>query len=274
MFLWNLAVISERRRLCTDLILEQKIPEVVIGCRDPFKAVAGKGIEKLVTNGVKVIHPVLEDQSKAMNRRFFTFHEQNRPFVILKWAESANQKISGENGRRIQISHAFSNRLVHKWRSQEAGILVGSQTALLDNPTLTTRLWPGKNPVRIVLDRGLRLPDSLKIFDGSERTIILNDLTDMKAGKRLFKKMEGGRSVISSLLTSLHELGILSLLVEGGAKLLQSFIEEGLWDEIRIITNHSMSIENGISAPEIRQARWLHTETYESDHVKYFERSV
>jgi diaminohydroxyphosphoribosylaminopyrimidine deaminase/5-amino-6-(5-phosphoribosylamino)uracil reductase len=259
---------------CTDLILEQKIPQVAIGCRDPFKAVAGKGIEKLVNNGVKVIYPVLEDQAKTMNRRFFTFHEQVRPFVILKWAESANQKISGENGRRIQISHAFSNRLVHKWRSQEAGILVGSQTALLDNPTLTTRLWPGKNPVRIVLDRSLRLPDSLKIFDGSERTIILNDSTDLKAGKRLFKKLKAGRSVVSSLLTSLHELGILSLLVEGGAKLLQSFIEEGLWDEMRIITNHSLNIENGISGPEIKQAGWLYTETYETDQVRYFERSV
>jgi diaminohydroxyphosphoribosylaminopyrimidine deaminase / 5-amino-6-(5-phosphoribosylamino)uracil reductase len=255
---------------CTDLIIAEKIPKVVIGCRDPFAAVDGKGIEKLLGTGVEVIYPVLEESAKKLNRRFFTFHQQRRPFVILKWAESANQKISGVNGSRIQISNKFSDRLVHKWRSEEAGILVGTQTALLDNPTLTTRLWPGKNPVRIVLDRSLRLPDSLNLLDGTGHTIILNDSTDLSAGKRQFKKLDSGRPFISSLLFSLHQAGILSVLVEGGAQLLQSFIDEGIWDEMRIITNHSLNIETGLAAPEIRQATWTHSQTFETDTVKYF----
>ncbi|MEJ0080771.1 MAG: bifunctional diaminohydroxyphosphoribosylaminopyrimidine deaminase/5-amino-6-(5-phosphoribosylamino)uracil reductase RibD [Puia sp.] len=152
---------------CTDLILREKIRRVVIGCRDPFSEVNGKGIEKLLAHGVQVNYPVLDEQSKELNRRFITFHQQKRPYVILKWAQSANHKMAGMSGRREMISNQYSSRLVHKWRSEEAGILVGTNTALLDNPELTVRLWDGKNPVRIVVDLGLRLPDSLKLFDGT-----------------------------------------------------------------------------------------------------------
>ncbi len=255
---------------CTDLILREKIPKVVIACRDPFPMVNGKGMEKLQANGVIIEYPVLENQAKEMNRRFFTFHEKKRPYIILKWAESANRMIAGDRGKRIQISNPYSNRLVHKWRSEEAGILVGTNTALLDNPELTTRLWPGKNPLRIVIDRNLRLPDSLKIFDGKEQTLILNGTTSLSAGKRQFVKLEPGSSGISSVLSTLHSVPVLSVLVEGGAKLLQSFIDEGIWDELRIITNAELQIPAGISSPIFHHAKLMCTETFGSDTVRYY----
>ena len=255
---------------CTDLIIREKIPRVVIGCRDPFPAVDGKGIEKLIAHGIVVEFPVLEDLAKDMNRRFFTFHQQQRPYVILKWAQSANQKISEHAVHRIQISNEYSNRLVHKWRSQEAGILVGTNTALADNPELTARLWPGKNPVRIVLDKKLRLPSSLRLFDGLVPTIILNGLSDLKAGDRLFKKIDDPEFEITSILSALYSLDILSVLVEGGAKLLQSFIDSGLWDEIRVITNCGLEIPSGISSPDIKVANLLESVSYGSDRIDFF----
>ena len=238
---------------CTDLILREKIPRVVVGCRDPFREVNGKGIEKLLAHGVQVDYPVLHEQAKELNRRFITFHQQKRPYIILKWAQSLNHKMSGTTGKREMISNDYSNRLVHKWRSEEAGIMVGTNTALLDNPELTVRLWKGKNPIRIVVDQQLRLPDSLKLFDGSVHTIVLNNSTDLKAGNLLFKKMVPEKSRTSSILSALHSLNILSVLVEGGPKLLQSFIDEGLWDEIRTITNNELLIPQGISSPDIRK---------------------
>jgi diaminohydroxyphosphoribosylaminopyrimidine deaminase / 5-amino-6-(5-phosphoribosylamino)uracil reductase len=259
---------------CTDLIIREKIPRVVIGCRDPFMEVNGKGIEKLLAHGVEVDNPVLEEFSKEKNRRFFTFHKQKRPWIILKWAQSANHKIAADANDRIHISNDYSNRLVHKWRSEEAGILVGTNTALLDNPELTTRLWEGKNPVRIVVDHKLRLPDSLKLFDGSGHTVILNDTADLSAGKLLFKKINSEKPGISSIISALHSLNILSVLVEGGAKLLQSFIDDGIWDEMRIITNNELNIPEGISAPEFRDAKHLKSETYGSDTIAYYSNKV
>ncbi len=259
---------------CTDLILREKIKKVVIGCRDPFFEVNGKGIEKLLVHGVHVEFPFLEELSKEKNRRFFTFHQKRRPWIILKWAQSVNHKIADKSEIRTSISNDFSNRLVHKWRSEEAGILVGTNTALHDNPELTTRLWPGKNPVRIVIDKKLRLPDFLKIFDGGSQTIVLNESTDLSAGKILFKKMDFGKQGIPAVLSALHDLTILSVLVEGGARLLQSFIEAGIWDEIRVITNHAFTIPEGISAPYFKDARLVKSERFESDTITYYEKGT
>jgi diaminohydroxyphosphoribosylaminopyrimidine deaminase/5-amino-6-(5-phosphoribosylamino)uracil reductase len=259
---------------CTDLIIREKIPKVVIGCRDPFIEVNGKGIEKLSAHGVQVDYPVLDEQCKEMNRRFFTFHQQKRPYIILKWAQSANHKMSGDKSSRLFISNQYTNRIVHKWRSEEAGILVGTNTALQDNPELTVRLWEGKNPVRIVIDRTLRLPDSLKLFDGRSQTIVLNETTDLSAGKILFKKLDPSDSEISSIVTALRSLNILSVIVEGGAKLLRSFIEEGVWDEIRIITNNELIIPEGISAPDIGYLKKMHSDTYGSDTVSYYRNNI
>ena len=258
---------------CTDLIIREKISKVVIGCRDPFAEVNGKGIEKLQAHGVRVEYPFLEELSKEKNRRFFTFHQKKRPWIILKWAQSVNHKIAAKSGSRIQISNDYSNRLVHKWRTEEAGILIGTNTALSDNPELTPRLWPGKNPARIVVDRKLRLPDSLKIFDGNSQAIVLNDMTDLSAGKLLFKKTNPETPGIPALLSALHDLHILSVLVEGGAKLLQSFIDAGIWDEMRVITNHHLIIPEGISAPDFKHADLLKSERLENDTIDYFGKS-
>jgi len=259
---------------CTDLILREKIPRVVIGCRDPFSEVNGKGIEKLLAHGVQVDYPVLNERSIELNRRFITFHKKKRPFVILKWAQSANHKIAGVTGERLMISNEYSNRLVHKWRSEEAGILVGTNTALIDNPALTVRLWDGKNPIRIVVDRRLRLPDSLNLFDGGGQTIVLNNLTDLKAGNLLFKKLNQEESGTNSILTTIHSLNILSVLVEGGSNLLQSFINDGNWDEIRTITNNELIIPEGLPAPDIKNLKFLRSENYGADTVSYYKTSM
>ena len=255
---------------CSDLILHEKIPDVVIGCRDPFPTREGKGIEKLSRHHVNIQFPVLEEEAIHLNRRFFCFHQRKRPYIVLKWAQSSNQKIAGEKGERIAISNAISNRLVHKWRTEEAGILVGTNTALLDNPELTARLWPGKNPVRIVVDRRLRLPDSLKLFDLKTHSMVLNELTDLQAGNLHFKKIQGESKNLESVLTGLYEANILSVMVEGGRALLQSFFDAGIWDEARIITNHVLEIQGGVSSPNLFHAKPARTEIYDSDTIQYF----
>jgi diaminohydroxyphosphoribosylaminopyrimidine deaminase/5-amino-6-(5-phosphoribosylamino)uracil reductase len=180
--------------------------------------------------------------------------------------------MAGVTGKREMISNDYSNRLVHKWRSEEAGILVGTNTALLDNPELTVRLWDGKNPVRIVVDLRLRLPDSLKLFDGSGHTVVLNNLTDLKAGNLLFKKLIPVNSGTSSILTALHSLNILSVLVEGGPKLLQSFIDDGNWDEIRTITNNALIIPEGMPAPDIPNSKNVRSENYSTDTISFYRK--
>jgi len=159
---------------CVDLIIKNKIKKIVIGCKDIYKEVAGKGIEKLKNSGAEVIVDILENECKDLNKRFFTFHQKNRPYIILKWAQSANGKIGSLSGERILISNDYSNRLVHKWRSDEAAILVGTNTALKDNPSLTTRLWEGNNPIRIVIDKENNLPSTLEVFNHEANTIIFN----------------------------------------------------------------------------------------------------
>lgn len=151
---------------CADLIIRNKIPKVVVGCRDPFKQVDGKGIEKLVNAGIDVTVGVLEKECRQVNRRFFTFHTQHRPYVLLKWAQTGDGKIASYSEERLLISNDISNKLVHKWRSEEAAILVGTNTALMDNPSLTNRLWSGKSPIRLVIDMDLRLPKHLQLFNG------------------------------------------------------------------------------------------------------------
>jgi diaminohydroxyphosphoribosylaminopyrimidine deaminase / 5-amino-6-(5-phosphoribosylamino)uracil reductase len=257
---------------CTDLILSEQIPHVVVGCRDPFPLVSGKGIETLHAVGVRISFPLLENQCLEKNRRFITFHQKKRPYVILKWAETANHKIAHSEGGHFRISNEWSNRLVHKWRTEEAGILVGTHTALTDNPQLSARLWPGKNPVRIVLDQNLRLPQSLKIFDGTVSSIILNGKTDSSSGNITFKKMPPEKHIPESMLAALYDMQILSVLVEGGRKLLQSFIHAGTWDEMRIITNEEMIITDGLSSPEFHDAKFSGAETFGSDTIRYYRK--
>lgn len=255
---------------CTDLIIKNKIPEVVIGCKDIFKEVHGKGIERLQKAGIKITQGILEKECRELNKRFFTFHQEQRPYVILKWAESSNGKI-GREAERIFISNEYSNRLVHKWRAEEAAILVGKQTALKDDPSLTTRLFPGENPIRCVIDNTLSLPLWLKIFDQSTPTIVFNFLKNDE--EKNIKRIKLNDGNLSSLLRSMYDLQIQSVIVEGGAILLQSFIDAGFWDEARVIRNKELMIENGINAPGLKNASLQKQENYFGDVISYFQPS-
>ena len=259
---------------CADLIIEKKIPKVVVGCRDPFKEVDGKGIEKLNAAGIEVVCGVLEKECTEMNKRFLTFHQKKRPYIILKWAESNNAKIAHIDGERILISNEFSNRLVHKWRSEEASILVGTNTALKDNPALTTRLWKGPNPIRILIDKELRNPSSFSIFNKEARTIIFNTLKNGEEDNLFFYKLDTNENYTQAILNALYDLQIQSVLVEGGSKTLQSFINRGLWDEARIIHNNGLMIENGLDAPELKNAHPLSNQKIATDTIIYYQHSI
>ena len=258
---------------CTDLIIRHKIPKVVIGCRDPFKEVDGKGIEKLKAAGIEVETAVLEEECRELNKRFFTFHKKQRSFIILKWAQTADGFIAGDDSKRILISNEFSNRLVHKWRSEEAAIMVGTNTALRDDPALTTRLWPGPSPVRLVIDMNLRLPGSLKVFDGSERTIVFNTIKEDEKPNLSFIKLDKEKQFVPQLMDVLYRLPLQSVLVEGGAALLQTFIESGVWDEARVIVNGELSIGNGLPAPVLKNEQLVMEEKNSTDTISYFRNS-
>jgi diaminohydroxyphosphoribosylaminopyrimidine deaminase/5-amino-6-(5-phosphoribosylamino)uracil reductase len=257
---------------CSDLIIQNKIPIVVIGCRDVYKEVDGKGIQKLQEEGVDVVVGVLEKECKELNKRFFTFHQKQRPYIILKWAQSANSKIGpsiqSSATERIFITNEYTNRLVHKWRSEEQAIMIGKYTALKDDPSLTTRLWPGNDPVRCVIDNDLSLPSSLKIFDGSTATIVFNLLKEDEENNTRWIKL--GDEEFSTLLTSLHSHNIQSVIIEGGATLLGSFINAGEWDEARVIMNEKLIIENGLDAPVIKNFILQRQEKYANDLISYF----
>lgn len=217
---------------CADLIIHSGIPRVVVGCTDPFAKVNGLGIKKLQDAGCKVIVGVLEQECRELNRRFFTFHQKHRPWIMLKWAQSKDGFISPppSSHQKGMISNTLTQTLVHRLRARFGAILVGTRTAIIDNPTLTTRYWSGPNPLRLTIDRHKILPPTLHLLDGSTPTVIYT------------------RESLQEILTDLFNRGIQSLLVEGGAKLLQSFINEGLWDEARIETAPSC-LEHGVSAP-------------------------
>lgn len=234
---------------CTDLIIANRIPEVVIGCRDPFKEVDGKGIEKLKAAGINVFYGILEKECQQLNKRFLTFYTKHRSYIILKWAETADGKIAGNGTGRLMISNEQTNRLVHKWRSEEASILVGTNTALLDDPELTTRNWPGPSPIRLVVDIDLKLPSTLKIFNDQQRTVIFNKIKHEERGNIIYYQVAEDVDFVYQMVNALYQMKIQSVIVEGGAKLLQSFIDAELWDEARIIKNEELMIKNGLNAP-------------------------
>lgn len=256
---------------CADLIIKHKIPIAVVGCRDPFEPVDGKGIEKLEKAGIKVIMGVLEDECKETNRRFFTFHLAKRPYIILKWAQSKNQKIANADFSRVLISNPYSNRLVHKWRSEEAGIMVGTNTALYDNPSLNARHSSGPDPVRLVVDSQLRLPNHLQIFDKRQKTIIFNSIRHEEQENLGFYKLDKNLSFVTSLLKACYKLKIQSILVEGGAQLLQSFIDAQLWNEARVIENSQLIIDKGLNAPVLSNHHLAASENILTNIISYYK---
>jgi diaminohydroxyphosphoribosylaminopyrimidine deaminase/5-amino-6-(5-phosphoribosylamino)uracil reductase len=256
---------------CVDLIIEKKIPVVIIASKDTNPAVKGKGIEKLKANGVNVITGILEKEAIQLNKRFFTFQEKQRPYIILKWAQSSDKKIAGDNGERIFISNESTNRLVHKWRSEESAILIGTNTALKDDPVLTTRLWPGNDPLRLVLDRNLQLPPALNLFDGKIKTIVFNELKDERGEMLSFYQVDKVDD-LKKIMEALYILQVQSVIVEGGAALLRSFIAAGLWDEARVITNTTMEIGKGLIAPVLQDAELFAEENLRDDNIAYYRK--
>lgn len=255
---------------CADLIIKHKIRKVVIGCRDPFVEVNGKGIEKLAAAGIETEVGVMESECKELNKRFFLFNTQHRPYIVLKWAMSADDKIAPEDRSRMSISNEMTNRLVHKWRSEEMAILVGTNTAAFDDPELTTRLWPGSDPVRLVVDLHLRLPSSLKLFNG-KKTVVFNLHLHEEKENVLYYQVAEDASVVHQIINALYQLKIQSVLVEGGAQLLQSFIDEGLWDEARLICNQELVIGSGIAAPQLKHHSLIEKEVLSTDTIQYYK---
>ncbi|MDP4688018.1 MAG: bifunctional diaminohydroxyphosphoribosylaminopyrimidine deaminase/5-amino-6-(5-phosphoribosylamino)uracil reductase RibD [Salibacteraceae bacterium] len=238
---------------CADLIIAHNIPQVVICNRDPFHAVDGKGIERLQAAGIEVITGVLEDEGREVNKRFFTFHEQKRPYIILKWAETADGyldyiRIADDNEKPLKISNEQSSTLVHKWRTEEAAILVGRRTAELDNPSLTARLWPGKNPLRLVIDPQLEVPEDSAMYNDGQPTWVFNALREYCEREVCFVKINDPATFELEIMQYLHQQNIQSVIIEGGANTLHRFIQAGIWDEARIITGN-LRIGDGLAAP-------------------------
>lgn len=253
---------------CADLIIRTGIPRVVIGCRDPFEAVNGKGVERLKAAGIEVVEGVLEKECRELNKRFFTFHEKKRPYVILKWAQTADGFMAGTaTAPRLLISNHYSNIRVHQWRSEEAGILVGTNTALLDDPELTNRLSTGPSPVRLVVDMSLRLPASLKMFNREQKTIVFNSIKSEESANLIYYKIDKNKSLISLLMDALYQLNIQSVLVEGGRQLLDTFIQSGSWDEARVIINKDLWTRTGLSAPGLVNEVQASSETIMNDEL-------
>lgn len=255
---------------CADLIIREQIKRVWIGCRDPFPLVDGKGIEKLMIAGVQVHAGLLEQECREQNRRFFTFHQKKRPYIILKWACTSDGFMAAAPGQpRLLISNEYSNRLVHQWRSEESAILVGAGTALADDPQLTNRLWPGPSPVRVVLDRRLRLPQHLHVFDGSQRTLVFNIQKQNTDGRvEYHQAKEDG--FIEGVWQGLHQLNIQSVLVEGGQNLLQLLIDASYWDEIRVIRSAKVWAKEGLTAPQLKNVQPVAVTRLDNDSIEIY----
>ncbi len=242
---------------CADMIIRMKIPNVVVGAVDPNQQVAGKGIEKLRAAGIDVTVGILDDVCLELNSRFFTFHNKKRPYIILKWAESADGFLAptGKDERNpVWITSQASRQLVHKWRSEEASILVGTQTVVDDNPRLNVRDWNTINqPIRLVIDKSGRIPAASHIFDNEQKTVVFSKEKRFADSENLtFETVDFGLDILPQMLDAMHRRGIQSVIVEGGNRTLQSFIDAGLWDEARIFVGQSL-FGNGTKSPTLNR---------------------
>ena len=238
---------------CANLIIQHQIPNVVIGCVDSFSEVSGKGIEKLKNNGCNVTIGVLEDECIELNKRFFTFHNKKRPHIILKWAESNDGFIAPNNNSEITwITNTYSRQLVHKLRTEEQAILVGTNTAITDNPKLDARTWKGNNPIRIVLDRTLKIPTNNHLFDGSIKTIVITEIDEHNSENLFFETINFSKNIPLQICEILYKHQLQSVIIEGGSRTLQSFIDANLWDEAHVFKGISI-FKDGIKAPKFKR---------------------
>ena len=246
---------------CCDLIIANKIPNVVIGTIDPFAKVAGTGIKKLIEASKNVTVGSLEDECNELNKRFFTFHNKKRPYIIVKWAESQDgfiAPLSKDKQEPAWLTNLFSRQLVHKWRSEEQAILVGTKTVIDDNPSLTTRDWAGNNPIRIVLDQNNRISKESHIFDNQAKTILLNNDT-----------INFNNNIAEEIVDFLFNKGIQSVIIEGGSKTLQTFIDANIWDEARVFRSN-VTLNEGVKAPKIEFKKATRNEILEDELLIFF----
>lgn len=237
---------------CCDLIIKNKIPNVVIGTVDPNIKVAGNGIKKLIEAGIKVTVGILETECHELNKRFFTFHEKKRPYIILKWAETQDGFIAPlekSEKKPVWITTVYSRQLVHKWRTEEQAILVGTQTVIDDNPKLNARDWYGNDPIRLVLDRNNRIPKNFHVFDNKTKTILFSKLeSTIEEENTIFEVIDFEQNVAAQIIKMLYQHQVQSVIIEGGLKILQTFIDENLWDEARIFIGNA-KFYSGTKAP-------------------------
>jgi len=238
---------------CADLIISSGIPRVVIGTHDPNPKVSGRGIERMRNAGIEVLVGVLEQECYELNKRFFIWQQENRPFVLLKWAQTRDGYIDAvrtEPGEGpVLISNLLTKQFTHKYRAQNQSIMVSTNTAVLDNPSLSVRRWSGKNPVRITIDRRGRIPENYHLFDQSVRTLVFTELTDRETTEKLeYHTIAFDDRMIRQILDILAEKNIHSVLVEGGSQLLKSFISSGLWDEAHVEIS-PIELGGGVAAP-------------------------
>ncbi|WCM43083.1 bifunctional diaminohydroxyphosphoribosylaminopyrimidine deaminase/5-amino-6-(5-phosphoribosylamino)uracil reductase RibD [Flavobacterium sp. CBA20B-1] len=258
---------------CADLIVKMQIPNVVIGCVDPYTEVAGKGIEKLKNAGVQVIVGVLEKECIASNQRFFTFIQKKRPYIILKWAASADGFIAPteKNGQKpVWISNNYSRQLTHKWRSEEMAILVGTKTVLDDNPSLTTRDFVGKNPVRIYIDANHKIDTSFAITNSASKTICLCAEFPLKPVDQIIYKKIDFTDLPAEVNRICVEENIQSIIIEGGSHTLQQFIDAELWDEARVFKS-DVILKDGIKAVELNNTVAVSQQKIQNNILTYYK---
>jgi len=254
---------------CTDLILASGIRHVVIGCVDSSSTVNGQGIARLRQEGVHVVIGVEEDNAIELNKRFFTYHQCKRPYIILKWAESKEAYIGCPN-RRVLLSSEECNVVTHQWRADEAAIWVGYHTAKLDNPHLTVRHSKGNNPLRIVYDSDLSLPNELNLFDHQIPTLRFNHIRNSEE-ENLSAVQVNEENSLQDMLHYLYQQHILSVIIEGGAKWIQHFIDQGCWDEARVIRT-ATSLTQGVKAPTIKNALLAQELTVGPDQIYFYKK--
>lgn len=262
---------------CADLIINKEIPNIVIGCVDTNSLVAGKGIERLKKAGRNVTVGVCEEACKEHHKRFFTVQNKKRPYVILKWAETKDgfiAPLTKEEQKPVWISNQYSQQLVHKWRSEEHAILVGTNTVIADNPSLTVRSWSGNNPIRIVIDKTLRISTEATVFDGNIKTIIITEKKEDKRKKRkekqnvIYETIDFSSQIAKQICEVLHKHQIQSVIIEGGAQTLQTFINENLWDEAKVFIG-DINIKEGVKRP-VFNAKLSSEEKIDNDILRIY----
>ncbi|GHC54654.1 bifunctional diaminohydroxyphosphoribosylaminopyrimidine deaminase/5-amino-6-(5-phosphoribosylamino)uracil reductase RibD [Ulvibacter litoralis] len=260
---------------CADLIIASGIKKVVIGSTDPNPKVAGRGIQKLLQAGCDVVVGVLETECDELNKRFFTFHKKKRPYILLKWAETADGFIAPESSERnnkiepVWITNTYSRQIAHKLRAEEQGIVVGTQTVLDDNPSLTTRDWYGSNPVRVVLDRNLKISKEASVLNDASKTIIVTEKEATNTATHFYERCDFSENLTQQICNIAHKHELQSIIIEGGAKTLQTFIDANLWDEAFVFKGKAI-FGKGVKAPVLSAV--IHSEeNIREDVLQYFK---